>query len=362
VLAGLLAGCASPSVSPSGSRSSAPSAVTASSRPGPAGSGPAPGATVNPPGPTTLESPAGPGSGATGLSLVVEPDAGPARLYQLLASPRQSLDLAIYELKDEQAESVLAADAARGVRVRVLLDASLEKSANQAAYDYLTAHGVSVAWSGAFHAFHEKAFVIDSRQAVVMTLNLTSYYYSDTRDLAVIDDSASDATAMEATFTSDFKGVTLALPPSGADLLWSPGARAPMVALIDSARTSLVLESEELSDPAVVDALVAAAQRGVEVRVIMVDQASYRRAFSRIVDAGGHVALYPESGSLYIHAKAMVVDDTTAFVGSENLSTASLQYDRELGVVSDQDSFVSSLASVLDGDFSHAPEAVTGQR
>jgi phosphatidylserine/phosphatidylglycerophosphate/cardiolipin synthase-like enzyme len=35
----------------------------------------------------------------------------------------------------------------------------------------------------------------------------------------------------------------------------------------------------------------------------------------------------------YIHAKVMVVDDRVAFVGSENLSAASLDHNRELGVL-----------------------------
>ena len=50
----------------------------------------------------------------------------------------------MYELADPTAEADLAADAARGVDVRVLLDQRLEKSANAGAYDYLSAHRVHV--------------------------------------------------------------------------------------------------------------------------------------------------------------------------------------------------------------------------
>ena len=49
--------------------------------------------------------------------------------------------------------------------------------------------------------------------------------------------------------------------------------------------------------------------------------------------AGVEVATYPNTpGSLDIHAKVMVADDLTAFVGSQIFSKASLSYSRELGL------------------------------
>jgi hypothetical protein len=45
----------------------------------------------------------------------------------------------MYELVDPRAESILVADAARGVHVRVILDRRLERVRNQAAFSYLSA-------------------------------------------------------------------------------------------------------------------------------------------------------------------------------------------------------------------------------
>jgi phosphatidylserine/phosphatidylglycerophosphate/cardiolipin synthase-like enzyme len=53
----------------------------------------------------------------------------------------------------------------------------------------------------------------------------------------------------------------------------------------------------------------------------------------------------------YVHAKAIIVDDRWAFVGSENISTSSLDNNRELGVlVNDQDS-LSRLSSTFEQDW-----------
>ena len=53
----------------------------------------------------------------------------------------------------------------------------------------------------------------------------------------------------------------------------------------------------------------------------------------------------------YVHAKAMVTDKTTAYVGSENFSTGSLQYNRELGVVFSIASEVTKVESTIVADF-----------
>ena len=55
----------------------------------------------------------------------------------------------------------------------------------------------------------------------------------------------------------------------------------------------------------------------------------------------------------YIHAKSIVVDGTAAYVGSENFTTSSLQYNRELGVIVTVLSEVQKVLNATATDFSH---------
>ena len=61
---------------------------------------------------------------------------------------------------------------------------------------------------------------------------------------------------------------------------------------------------------------------------------------------------------IYIHAKVIVADSglpsQAAFVGSQNFSTASLDYNRELGLVTTFPALISSLTNTLDSDFATA--------
>jgi phosphatidylserine/phosphatidylglycerophosphate/cardiolipin synthase-like enzyme len=287
--------------------------------------------------------------------VVVEPDAGMTSLDRLMASAHRSLDMTMYELADSSVEAILAADAARGVRVRLILDGRLERSHNLSAFDYLHARGVQVVWaSSRYFVTHEKAFVVDDTTAVVMSLNLASRYYATTRDVAVVDHDARDVAAVESVFAADLAGSATGTPAAD-DLAWSPlQAGADMVSLVDSARRSVAVESEELSDPTVIGALVAAAGRGVAVQVTMTYQSSWVAGFRRVLAAGGRVSVLHGETPVYIHAKILVVDAGTpqgrVLVGSQNISSASLHRDRELGIVLVDPRQVRQLAAVVASD------------
>jgi len=295
-------------------------------------------------------------SGGSSLKLITEPADGLGAIYALIRDARSSVDLTMYELADSTAESDLAADAARGVDVRVILDRHYEKSANRSAYDYLTARGVHVRWGPADTTFHQKTLTVDNRTSVIMTLNLTSRYYADTRDFAVVDTKHADVAAIVATFNADFAGRAIT-PPDGTDLVWSPtNAEASVLQVISRAKHTLAVEDEEMDDPTVTSALAAAARRGVDVKIIMTADSDWDSAFSQLTAAGAHVRLYPDSsGALYIHAKVIVADagrsGERVLIGSQNFSVASLQYNRELGILTSTRSVVTAVSATLARDY-----------
>jgi len=67
------------------------------------------------------------------------------------------------------------------------------------------------------------------------------------------------------------------------------------------------------------------------------------------------VATTPDSGrTLYLHAKAIVADGHTAFVGSQNFSTSSLDDNRELGIITNDRPVVEPVGATLASDFARA--------
>ena len=216
-------------------------------------------------------------------SLLVEPANGLSAIYALIGSARHTVDMTMYELDDRVAEADLAADAHRGVKVRVVLDQNLAKAYNAPAYGYLGAHGVQVHWAPkSYDVTHQKTITVDGLVSAVMTLNLTSEYYTTSRDFAVIDRNRADVGAIENVFDHDFADDRSSPEPAGAELVWSPGSDARMVSTIRSAHHTLYVENEEMSEYTIVDALVAAAERGVDVEVVMTYQSSWKSDFDQL--------------------------------------------------------------------------------
>jgi len=300
--------------------------------------------------------PAGTAAPAQSGPLITEPQAGFSPVYHLIKHARHSIDLTMYEFSDTKAEHDLAAAARRGVTVKVILD-QREKSHNSAASGYLTSHGVRVVWSSArFEYTHQKTLLVDGSTAVIMTANLTSEYYSSSRDFLVMDTKAADVAAIAQVFNADFAHRSIQ-PADGKDLIWSPtDSQAKLLALIGGATRSLRIYSEEMGDTTIEDALIQAARRGVNVRVCGENESGeYDSDFSRLAAAGVHISYYSSSHGFYIHGKVVEADYGTGharvFIGSENFSSTSLNRNRELGLITSNQKVLSAIARTFAGDY-----------
>lgn len=289
------------------------------------------------------------------FSLIVEPDDGIAPILARIEHAEKSIDLVMYTLADTQIEKALGDAVARGVAVRVLLNGGYydkKEKANDAAYAELQRLHVPVKWTPTnFALTHQKTLVVDGKDALVMTFNLQSRYYKTGRDFAVDDTDPNDVAAIEKTFDVDFVGDYVA-PQQGDTLLWSPGSEDELLYLINSATSTLDIYNEEMDDADITEALVAAARRGVRVRVDMTYATNWKPAFFKLRDGGVLVRTFPSSSkTIYIHAKVIIADGTTAFVGSENFSENSLNKNRELGLVLSAPQILEELQTVFDLDW-----------
>ena len=224
------------------------------------------------------------------------------------------------------------------------------KYVNQSAFKQLAAGGVKVIWAPAATIFHAKYFVIDGTTAFIGTGNLTSKWYASTRDYWVSTTNAQDVGAISSVFGSDFAGRSANLSKGSGALVWSPGSTSTLVNLIASAKKTVLVESQEMGSSTIERALLASAARGVNVQVAMTYNSSWTGAWTRLKSGGVHVRVL-SSSQVYIHAKAICVDGHQLFVGSENFSTSSLSYNRELGVLTTTSAVISPIAGTMQSDF-----------
>ncbi|MGD0603007.1 MAG: phospholipase D-like domain-containing protein [Streptosporangiaceae bacterium] len=292
---------------------------------------------------------------ASSYSLIILPDQGENAIYNFVDSAASSIDMTIYELKDTTLVNDLVSREKAGVNVRVILDQA-HQSYDAAAYSALTAGGVGVTYSStAFTYTHQKTITVDNAESYISTGNFDTTYYATSRDYGVFDTNAADVAAIVAVFNADYAKTSIT-PSDGTDLVWSPtDSQSHLLALINGAQHSLDIEQEEFSDTAIVNAIVAAANRGVTVRVVVEDPSSYTSELNQVTAAGGKVTGYSSTTGFYIHAKTIIADYGTstakAFAGSENFSSNSLNSNRELGLITTDSGVVSGLESTFSGDF-----------
>jgi len=288
---------------------------------------------------------------STNIQIVVEPGDNGQQLLSAIQGAQSSVHVTMYLLDDSTFIQAFINLKSAGKDVKVMLNQNFigGMGSNQSAYDSLSSAGVTVAWAPAGYSLtHEKCVIIDGKTAWIMTMNMENSSPSN-REYLAIDTDLADVQEADAIFGADMANKSYA--PSGALVVAPNNARAKMLQLIATATKTIDVEGEELSDYMIVGALASAQMAGIHVRVVLSDttpSTSEQMAITQLKAAS--VPLVSVS-SPYIHAKAFVVDGKTMYVGSANFTTGSLQYNRELGVLTANATAVGSVASTINGDF-----------
>ncbi len=286
------------------------------------------------------------------VRIIVEPSDNGSALKNAITGATSSVHMVMYILSNSAIVDALIAQKNAGREVQVLLNRTFPNGAgsNQAVFTQLQSAGVDVRWaSSTFNLVHEKCVIVDKATAWIMTMNVTQTSAGSNREYLAVDTEPADVEEAEAIFQADFNGTPA--PVVGALAVAPDNAHDRLVALLNSATSTLDLEAEVLSDPQVANALIIARSRGVRVRVVVSadpPSAAQDAAVVKLKAAGVQVR---KLANPYMHAKSIVADGKTAYVGSENFTQASLDSNRELGVIFNQASEVSKVLSTTTTDF-----------
>jgi len=306
---------------------------------------------------------------AAHITLYVEPHDGKRVVSRAILRARHSILLQMYLLTDRTLLHDLERAAARGVAVNVILErrpyTSSGDNPNLYAYNNLLAAELPTRWSApAFALTHAKTMVVDGQAAYIMTTNYTRAAFRSNREFVVVDREGQDVRQVRDVFWADWRGQPLA--PYDARTPISPSTARPLLSrLVSSAMASIDVYAEEFQDPKMACLLANQAGRGRRVRVLLPAASAGSEAregplIALLTRAGGRVRRMPPHG-LDIHAKAIVADGRTAFVGSENLSAASLDRNREVGLLLSDPVAVRRLLATFQTDWASA-RVVPGSR
>lgn len=302
-------------------------------------------------------------------TLLVMPDMGVTPLLKAIQGAKSSVWLEIYMFTNHdltaQLVAALVERAQAGVDVKVMLESHPfvpnltpdAPSVNQETINALMAGGVSVKGSNPdFKYTHEKGMLIDGKTAFIMTCNFTNSAFTTNREYIVADTDPSDVAEVAKIFMADWNQVEYV--PQDPELVVSPtNSRVKILKLIDSAKKSILLECEYLTDPEVATHLGNRAKSGVNISVLLSYQPkdpktgrdSNAQEKALLASKGIERVIFPRS--IKMHAKTIIVDGARAFVGSENLTSNSLNNNRELGILVEDPTVIKTLSATVQKDW-----------
>lgn len=298
------------------------------------------------------------------------------------------------EIGNEFKEHLIArADA--GVRVYVLYDElGCIGFLSQQFIDELKERGVEIhpfyTTRGGFNKLqynfrnHRKIVVVDGKQALVGGVNVhddscgRSNFYGNWRDTHTLVTGPA-VQNIQLIWAEDYYWATATLPElnwkptpavnsdqSALYVATGPASNLPsgvlfFVHCIQRAKKRLWLASPYfIPDPSVIDALLLASLRGVDVRIIIPERYDmlimYLAAFSSFpeIEHSGIRMFRYRTG--YPHQKCMLIDERMAWVGSSNVDNRSMRLNFEGNLVVRDPEFCKEMETMLDKDFERSVE------
>ncbi len=330
-------------------------------------------------------------------------------LLPVLKAAKRTLDIAIYSMADMEVLETVQKAVARGVRVRVVKEgepvgdvacrvfsATPVKGEEPSCPAQRKLREIIVKAGGAYVPYekatfcpdpkrycfmHGKLVIADSQAALISTGNFDATSLCDTkeaplarcnRDFTYLTADPITVKTFQAVFEGDLTRRAYNLPAllggqAANRVTVSPYSMAPMVRLIQAAKKYVRIENQYLNDPTLNKAILEVAKRGVKVDILVSSVCAFgkpdqfqedrtRQTYGAFDAAGIRTRMFTSSLGVgrhpgYLHAKAIIVDDAAAWVGSTNGSTNALNNNREFGVFLGDKASISGLASHFDRDF-----------
>ncbi len=328
------------------------------------------------------------------IDLLVDGEQARPKIFAAIDNAKRSICYETFEFHDdelgnEMADKLIAASQ-RGVKVRVLADAFGSREMpllHNKVIARMREAGVDIRIYNPLDEIsditdisrnHRKSITVDGSLAFVGGMNTGDEYMGDREDVKegwrhdlftqfqgpAVKDAAKNfadswaASGGRAIPDEDLMGdkapredgvkmrVVAHVPKEGEII------RAAYLAMIDSAKDHINVENSFPMTYDLVDALAAAAERGVRVRYFVGSDEGLlgiaaKKNYKRLLDAGVEIHVYPTK----IHSKALSVDGRMASVGSSNVDNVALQRNREIVAIVEDPKWVADFETrVFDKD------------
>jgi cardiolipin synthase len=312
-------------------------------------------------------------------------------MLEAIGKARRTIDLLTFVYWDGQIgrefAHALADRAQAGARVRVLLDAWGARPIDKSMVDMMEDAGATIRWFRPLHRFrpgqvnhrtHRKVMIVDEAVGFTGGVGIADEWLGDARNEREWRDThfrlqGPAVDGLRAAFLEDWAETGPELFDERFDLF--PDQPKPGSSTVQCVRSASEIGTSDIltlfrtlcqlaqhririatayfvPNDEIVDRLTLAAQRGVEVDLLLPGPHADKR-FVQLAAEAGYPALLEAGVRIWtfqpsmLHAKIMTVDGMLANIGSANLNARSTHLDEEINVVA----IDRTLVRILDGHF-----------
>ncbi|MGD0831449.1 MAG: phospholipase D-like domain-containing protein [Terracidiphilus sp.] len=285
-------------------------------------------------------------SGLT-MKLLIQPDDGVEPIVRALGRAKKSIQILVFRIDRNEVENALLEAVQRGVAVQALIaytnrggDKDLRRFEMR-----LLEKGITVArTSDDLLRYHGKMMIIDGKELHIFAFNFSHLDIALSRSFGVSTTAPKIVKEAVKLFECDVRRT--AYTADCDELVVSPAnARQQLSKFIEGAKKQLLMYEMKISDPEFVKLLNEKISQGLDVRVI--GQSSVRGR-----------SLPIRTMPTRLHARAILRDGSSAFLGSQSLRKLELEVRREIGIIFHDMPVVKRMISVFDSDWRSAAPAV----
>lgn len=288
------------------------------------------------------------------MKLYVQPEAGLEPILAAIGKAKKCIQILIFRLDRPEIEKALVEAVERGVSVQVLV-ANTNRGGDKVLRRFemrSLEQGITVTRTADdLVRYHGKMLIIDGKELLLMAFNFTHLDISLSRSFAISTSNKPLVEEAVRLFECDSKRKPYKAEDD--DFVVSPvNAREQLTAFIRGAKKQLLMYEMKISDNDFVKLLNEKISQGVDVRVIGSTSNKGRTLPTRKLPTR-------------LHARAIIRDGRSVFLGSQSLRKLELEARREIGIIVHDAKIAKQVITVFDKDWKRAvaeqqPVEVTG--
>ncbi len=273
------------------------------------------------------------------------------KIIELINNSQKYVYIEVYMFTEKRIKEAIIKAKKRWVEVKVILekDPYMAYNINDKTFNELKKNNIDIVWSNTknYALNHSKMILIDDLN-IVSTWNLTYSTFTQNRDFFLIIKDHNINKILKEIFYNDFNW--LAISPYNENLVLSPSySRNKILNLIESAEKDIKIYIQYFNDNEINNKLIEIKKlKNIKISAIIPETAVNDENTKKLINSGIEIKKIPKHK---MHAKAILIDEKYIFIWSENFSSYSLDKNREIWLIIENNEIISDFLDIFNNDF-----------